>query len=100
MMIDTVSIPDSETSILAHGVSVAPDQYLDARRPAWVAHERAGRVHYARRAGERRARLYIDPAANEILDVVLPARPVAPHAPDGASAAAVRAEERAPGSAP
>ena len=100
MMIDTASIADSETSTLAHWPSVAPDQYLDARRPAWEPHERAGRVRYARRTGERRARLYIDPAASEILDVVLPAGPVAPSAPDGAGAGVVGAEERAPDSAP
>ena len=75
-MIDTASIPDS-----------APARLGGARAPA---------VRYARRTGERRAWLYIEPAATDILRSSC--RPGRSHRTRRMQPAlgAVGAEERAP----
>ncbi len=91
MTTDTTATHEREGSAPATWPSVESDRYLDARQPDWAAHERAGRVRYARLLGERRGRLYIDPAAAEVLDALLAARTAAASAPDAPVAGPVRA---------
>ena len=93
MMTDTTTTHESGAgSALATWPSVESDRYLDARQPAWAAHERGGRVRYARLLGERRSRVYVDPAATEILDILLAAPPAARSDTDTPVGGAVRAE--------
>ena len=70
MMTDITSIADADPSILTAWPSLEPDRYLDARRPAWEPSERARLVRYVRLRDERNARVYIDPAATEIIEAL------------------------------
>ena len=48
-------------------LGVDTDTYLDVRCPEWHAHERAGLVRYARLSGEPQGRVFVAPAATEII---------------------------------
>lgn len=51
-------------------LQIEADIYLDARQPGWEAHERAGLVRYACLRGERHARVYVAPAAVDIVEAL------------------------------
>ena len=58
---------------LSTWLQIEADVYLDARRPGWAAHERAGLVRYARPGGERHACVFVAPEAVDIIQAL--ARP-------------------------
>ena len=65
---DAKTEPFLDELTLMAWLSVDPDAYLDARRPGWEAHERAGLVRHAHLRGQRCARVYVAPAATEVFD--------------------------------
>ncbi len=70
-MIGTGMEQGSASPTLTGWLCVDSDVYLDARRPGWQAHERAGLVRYAHPPGERRGRVFVEPTATEIITALV-----------------------------